>query len=72
MESAGQSLHHAFFQVSSVMTTTGFSTADFNLWPSFSKAVLLCLMVPVSYTHLDVYKRQPLKMTFSTTPVSWP
>ena len=45
MESAGQSLHHAFFQVSSVMTTTGFSTVDFNLWPSFSKAVLLCLMV---------------------------
>ena len=33
------------FQVSSVMTTTGFSTVDFNLWPSFSKAVLLCLMV---------------------------
>ena len=45
MESVGQSLHHAFFQVSSIMTTTGFSTVDFNLWPSFSKAVLLCLMV---------------------------
>ena len=44
MESAGESLHHAFFQVSSIMTTTGFATADFNLWPPFSKAVLLCLM----------------------------
>ncbi len=40
MESAGESLHHAFFQVSSIMTTTGFATADFNLWPPFSKAVL--------------------------------
>ena len=29
----GQSLHHAAFQVSSIMTTTGFATTDFNLWP---------------------------------------
>ena len=27
------------------MTTTGFATTDFDLWPSFSKAMLLCLMV---------------------------
>lgn len=38
-------LRHAFFQVSSIITTTGFVTTDFNLWPSLSKAVLLCLML---------------------------
>ena len=27
------------------MTTTGFATVDFDLWPGFSKAILLCLMV---------------------------
>lgn len=36
--------HHAAFQAASIMTTTGFSTLDFNLWPSFSKAILLMLM----------------------------
>lgn len=45
MESWGQSIHHAAFQVSSIMTTTGFSTVDFDVWPPFSKAILLCLMV---------------------------
>lgn len=43
--SLGASFHHAAFQVSSIMTTTGFSTVDFNLWPPFSKAILLCMMV---------------------------
>ena len=38
------SLRHAFFQVSSIITTTGFATVDFNQWPSFSKAVLVALM----------------------------
>ena len=37
-------LHHAAFQVSSVMTTTGFSTVDFNLWPNFSRIILVVLM----------------------------
>lgn len=41
----GETVRHAAFQVASVMTTTGFATADFDLWPGFSKAVLLCLMV---------------------------
>ena len=39
-----ESLKHAFFQVSTVITTTGFATADFNIWPSSSKALLLLLM----------------------------
>ena len=38
-------VRHAFFQVASIMTTTGYSTVDFDAWPTFSKAVLLCLMV---------------------------
>lgn len=37
-------LHHSAFQVGSIMTTTGFSTADFNVWPTFSQAVLVLLM----------------------------
>ena len=39
-----ETLRQAFFQVSSVITTTGFATTDFNLWPSFSKAILVLLM----------------------------
>ncbi len=42
--SFGETLRLSFFQVSSIMTTTGYATADFNLWPVFSKAVLLMLM----------------------------
>ncbi len=38
-------LRHAAFQVSSIMTTTGFSTTDFDQWPVFSKGILLTLMV---------------------------
>ena len=44
-DSLGETLRHAAFQVSSVMTTTGFATTDFDLWPSFSKGILLMLMV---------------------------
>ena len=38
------SLRLSFFQVSSIMTTTGFATADFNHWPAFSKGMLVLLM----------------------------
>ncbi len=38
------SLHHAAFQVASIITTTGFSTVDFNRWPALSKAILVLLM----------------------------
>ena len=40
-----ETLRHAGFQVASIMTTTGFATTDFDLWPSFSKGILLMLMV---------------------------
>lgn len=42
--SIGTSLRLAYFQVSSVITTTGYATADFNLWPALSKMVLFILM----------------------------
>ncbi len=42
---AGETLRHAAFQVASIVTTTGFATTDFDLWPSFSKAILLGLMI---------------------------
>ncbi len=38
------SFHHAAFQVGSIITTTGFATADFNLWPELSKTILVTLM----------------------------
>lgn len=44
-DSFEETLRHAAFQVSSIMTTTGFVTTDFDTWPEFSKTVLLCLMV---------------------------
>ena len=38
-------VQQAFFQVSSVITTTGFATANFDLWPTLSKMVLMILML---------------------------
>ena len=38
------SLRHAAFQVASIITTTGFSTADFDLWSQTCKTVLVLLM----------------------------
>lgn len=37
-------LKHAAFQVGSIITTTGYSTTDFDLWPGFSRTILVCLM----------------------------
>ena len=44
-DSFSDGLRASFFQVASIISTTGFSTADFNLWPSFSKSILLTLMI---------------------------
>lgn len=43
--SIGEAFHHAMFQVASIMTTTGFSSTDFNTWPMLAKTILLLLMV---------------------------
>ena len=39
-----EAFHHAAFQVGSIITTTGFATTDFNLWPGFSKTILVLVM----------------------------
>lgn len=39
-----QAFHHSAFQVASIITTTGYSTVDFDLWPSFSRTILVILM----------------------------
>lgn len=43
-QSFSEALRLSAFQVSSVITTTGYATADFNLWPEMSKGILLFLM----------------------------
>lgn len=40
-----ESLMHSFFQVASIITTTGFATADFALWPTASQFLLVLLML---------------------------
>ena len=41
----GEAIRYSFFQVTSLSSSTGFSTADFNEWPALSQAVLIMLMV---------------------------
>ena len=40
----GDALRHAAFSVSSVVTTTGYATADFNLWPGLSRSIIFLLL----------------------------
>ena len=40
----GEALRHAFFQVNTIVSTTGYATTDFNLWPSLSKGIIVMLM----------------------------
>ena len=40
-----ETVRHAAFQVGSIITTTGYATVDFDQWPSFSKSILLCLLI---------------------------
>jgi len=42
--SFAETLRHAFFQVGSIITTTGFSTVDFDQWTQMSKTILVILM----------------------------
>ncbi|NLV47798.1 MAG: TrkH family potassium uptake protein [Clostridiaceae bacterium] len=41
----GETLRHSFFQVSSIITTTGFTTHNFDDWPTLSKSILVVLML---------------------------
>lgn len=40
-----EAVKHAFFQVGSIITTTGYSSTNFDLWPEFSKTILVLLML---------------------------
>lgn len=44
-EKIGETIHHVFFTVSSLITTTGYATVDFTLWPATSRWVLVVLML---------------------------
>ncbi|MBQ3483514.1 MAG: TrkH family potassium uptake protein [Clostridia bacterium] len=43
-DTVGEAIRHAFFTVSSIISTTGFASTDFDLWPTFSKTLLVLLM----------------------------
>lgn len=43
-DGVGTALRTAFFQVSSIITTTGYASADFNLWPTYARTVICILM----------------------------
>ncbi|NLD25736.1 MAG: TrkH family potassium uptake protein [Acholeplasmataceae bacterium] len=43
-QTVGQALRYSSFQVGTIISTTGFSTTDYNLWPAFSKWILILLM----------------------------
>ncbi len=40
-----ETLRHSAFQVGTIISTTGYATTDFDLWPTFAKGILLLLMV---------------------------
>jgi len=44
-QSSMEALRHSAFQVATVISTTGYATADFNLWPTLSKSIMLILMI---------------------------
>ncbi|MBP3200784.1 MAG: TrkH family potassium uptake protein [Lachnospiraceae bacterium] len=43
--SIGESIHNAFFHVSSIITTTGYAISDYTIWHDFSQVMLLLLMI---------------------------
>ena len=40
-----ETFRHSAFQVGSIITTTGYATTDYDLWPAFSRTLILCLMI---------------------------
>ena len=43
--SVTKAFRYAVFQVGTIITTTGYATTDFNLWPMLSKCILIALMI---------------------------
>ena len=56
----GHALRYSFFQVTSIISTTGFATADFNLWPEYSKFLLVLLMCYEAFSKLDGFTMREL------------
>lgn len=44
-DTLGDTVRHAAFQVASIISTTGYATTDFDLWPQLSRTILVALMV---------------------------
>ena len=44
-QTVGETIRHSAFQVMTIVSTTGYATTDFDLWPQFSKTIILLLMV---------------------------
>lgn len=44
-ETVGETIRHSAFQVMTIVSTTGYATADFDLWPQFSKTIIILLMI---------------------------
>lgn len=44
-DSIGEALRHVSFTVASIISTTGFSTVDFDLWPELSRTIIVLLML---------------------------
>ncbi len=44
-ENFGQAMRYSFFQVTTIISTTGYSTVDFDAWPTFAKVIIFMLMV---------------------------
>ena len=44
-DTLGETVRHAAFSVATIASSTGFATTDFDLWPAFSKGILMVLML---------------------------
>ena len=44
-QSTGATIRTAFFQVATIISTTGFATTNYDLWPTFAKSIMLMLMI---------------------------
>ncbi|MBQ3063917.1 MAG: TrkH family potassium uptake protein [Clostridia bacterium] len=44
-QTTGAAIRTGFFQVATILSTTGFATTNYDLWPTFAKSILLLLMI---------------------------
>ena len=65
-------IRDVLFSVSSVMTTTGYSTADFGKWPLFSQVILLILMIKIHFAEIRqmISPNRVISISYEDKPVS--